>query len=710
MTTILGILVCMLLWTTILPAPLGGEDQPWKRYALIVGANDGGPERTRLRYAVRDAETLRQVLLELGGLDDQGVLYLPDPDGDQFFTALNGLRKKIEEEKSSHSRTEFIFYYSGHSDERHILFARERIPYSAVRSAIDAIATDVRIVILDSCSSGAFTRTKGGKKRAPFMLDKAYDMKGFAFMSSSSSDEVSQESERLKGSFFTHNLVAGLRGAADMNQDGRITLTEAYQYTFDHTLSQTAGTISGPQHPHKTIQMEGTGDVVITDLRRSPYRLVFERDVHGTLLLRTREGQLVVELHKSAGREMEIGLDAGSYQIINIRSNQYYDSRIDLRNSEPRRLNLSHFTRGKPLTTQSRGNSDPAQPPRQAGEAHTFPSFSPFRFSFMDMPSNAQPNDQFLLYLFLAYSNHLKGISIGSGLHAIYGQAEGAQISAIANTVAGDMRYLQMGGLFNTVRGHAQGVQIAGLLNYTRLSGTGLQLGGLLNISGSSRGLQLSGGVNFVEKESSGVQIGLVNVAETVRGAQIGLINIATKSSDFSLGLFSYSPENEVALSFCADDIRFGTVAIKTGNRRSYNIYMSGIDSGFRQNTVGLGWGMHLVSGKRLSLDMDISSRLVFERGTIFGSQNAALSSLRSTLLLHLSSHLRLATGISVNFYNAIEFLKDGHYTADGREISAPEYPVLNNSIFGFRFDPVKANQLWIGVHLGFEYVLRKGK
>lgn len=205
------LLLCILLAVI----PLGGRttDEPsWKRYALIVGANDGGPERTRLRYAVNDADALRQVLEDLGGADEEGTLYLPDPSGDTFFSALNELRKKIDHEKGLHSRTEFIFYYSGHSDERHIFFSRERIPYSSVRSAIDTMATDVRIVILDSCASGAFTQAKGGKKRAPFILDKAYDMKGFAFMSSSSFDEVSQESERLKGSFFTHNLVAGLRG------------------------------------------------------------------------------------------------------------------------------------------------------------------------------------------------------------------------------------------------------------------------------------------------------------------------------------------------------------------------------------------------------------------------------------------------------------------------------------------------------------------
>jgi len=694
----------------LLPAATPQEDQPWKRYALIVGANNGGPQRTQLRYAIRDAETLRQVLLDLGGVDDQGVLYLPEPDGDDFFTALSTLRKKIEEEKSNHSRTEFIFYYSGHSDERHLLFSQEQIPYSAVRNAIDTIATDVRIVILDSCASGAFTLSKGGKKRAPFMLDKAYDMKGFAFMSSSSSDEVSQESERLQGSFFTHNLVAGLRGAADMNQDGRITLTEAYQYTFDHTLNQTSNTISGPQHPHKNIQMEGTGDVVITDLRRSPCRLIFEKDVLGTILLRTQDNRLMAELYKNAGREMEVGLEAGSYQIINIRNNQYYDAHVYLQDTGSTHLGLNHFSQGRPLSTQARGDIPQSQPIDLADQSPATSPFKPFRFSLLDLPGKVQPNDLFLLHLILAYSDNLKGLSLGSGLHAVTGQVEGAQISAIANTVARDMCYLQVAGIFNSVNGHARGAQIASLMNFTRLSTSGLQISGLLNISGSYQGLQISSGVNFVEKEISGLQIGIVNVARKVRGAQIGLINIATQSSDFTLGLFNHSAVNEVALSFCADDIRFGTIAIKTGNRKTYNLYMSGIDSRFNQNTVGLGWGLHLIPGKPLGLDMDISSKLVFQRDSFLSSQSGAHSALRSSLLLQLSDKFRLLAGISVNHYRGLELYTWNNENSWENNNSPTTYQIPEVSVFGHRFDPIKKNQLWIGMHLGLEFVLKKGK
>ncbi len=686
--TALRILTLLLvLLTAPLPdrAAAAPQDQPLKRYALIVGANDGGPERSKLRYAVRDAETLRQVLQDLGGIEDRSLFYLSEPDGETLFATLNRLGKTVQSEKSLYSRSEFIFYYSGHSDERHILFAQERIPYSAVRSAIETIATDVRIVILDSCASGAFTRAKGGTRRPPFILDKAYDMKGFAFMSSSSSDEASQESERLKGSFFTHNLVAGLRGAADMNQDGRITLTEAYQYSFDHTLSQTANTISGPQHPHKTIQMEGTGDVVITDLRRSPYRLVFEPEVQGTLLLRTVDGQLIVELHKSAGREMEIGLEAGVYQVINIRSNQYYDSRIELSASGPRRLSGSQFTPGRPLSTQARGDSGaPAEPQ----------SRSRFRFALLDKPGANPEQDRFVLHLLLAHSPSIRGLSLGSGIHIVSGRMDGVQLAGLANSVGADMHSLQLSGLFNSVRGHSRGAQISGAVNF----------------SGSVEGLQLSGGLNFTPNTLTGVQIGPVNIAKTVHGAQIGLVNISGDSDGFSLGLLHIAPGKEIALSLTADDARLSTLAVKTGTGLTYNLYMTGMDFSARQNVLGLGWGVHALTGRSLGLDLDVSSRLIFADDGLFTGRNGVLSALRGTLLFRVGPALRLGAGVSVNHYHASNIRWSWETDVFGNVHPVPSYSVPDDTVFGHRFDSGKENQLWVGLHLGIEYVLKRRK
>ena len=61
-------------------------------------------------------------------------------------------------------------------------------------------------------------------------------------LASSTASELSQESEALRASYFTHHLLSGLRGAADADRDGRVTLSEAYRYAYNRTLVATAAT------------------------------------------------------------------------------------------------------------------------------------------------------------------------------------------------------------------------------------------------------------------------------------------------------------------------------------------------------------------------------------------------------------------------------------------------------------------------------------
>ena len=244
---------------------------------------------------------------------------------------MESIRKKIKQAAETSGKRELIFYYSGHSDEESILLGGEKVSYREIRNFINSISSDVRIAILDSCSSGAFTRLKGGKMRSPFLVDSAFDMKGYAFMTSSSQDEASQESERIKGSFFTHYLVAGLSGAADMTQDGRITLNEAYQFAYNETLAGTEKTMSGPQHPNYNIQMSGTGDVVMTDIRKSSSLMNIGADISGKLFIRDSGNNLVCELRKAAGREMQLGLDAGKYTITYIKEDDLYEADVDFK-------------------------------------------------------------------------------------------------------------------------------------------------------------------------------------------------------------------------------------------------------------------------------------------------------------------------------------------------------------------------------------------
>ena len=70
---------------------------------------------------------------------------------------------------------------------------------------------------------------------------------GIAIFSASSAQEFSYEDKKWGGGHgvFTYYLVTGLRGAADANADGIITIRELYDYVYRKVAESTGG----KQHP-----------------------------------------------------------------------------------------------------------------------------------------------------------------------------------------------------------------------------------------------------------------------------------------------------------------------------------------------------------------------------------------------------------------------------------------------------------------------------
>ena len=288
---------------------------PLHRFALVVGSNNGGGERERLRYAGHDAATIADVLRQLGGVKDTDLALLDEPATADLDAAFDRVAQQVRASRARGERAELVLYYSGHSDETGILIGGAHYEYARLRERVRAVPADVRIAIVDSCASGSFTRAKGGTKVQPFLHDSSNQVEGFAFLSSSSAEEDAQESDRIGASFFTYYFVSALRGAADRNHDGKITLTEAYQFSYENTLGRTQNTLHGAQHPSYDMHLSGTGDVVITDLRALDSSLVLAAKLHGRITVVEKTGRVAVELTKDAGEALSLGLPSDTYTV-----------------------------------------------------------------------------------------------------------------------------------------------------------------------------------------------------------------------------------------------------------------------------------------------------------------------------------------------------------------------------------------------------------
>jgi len=288
-----------------------------RRVALLVSHSDGGVDTEPLRYVERDARKLRDVLVELGGFEAEDTTLLVGPTADQVVEAVEAVEATVAAARAAGERTLLLFYYSGHAASGEIRLGDSRLDLRSLRRMLSASQADVRIGLLDACQSGAITRLKGGTRGPSFVVDLEPDRasSGYVLITSSSDDEASQESEDLRGSFFTHYLVSGLRGAADRSGDAQVTLDEAYVYAYDRTVAHTAGTRGGTQHPTYTYDLQGNGAVVLTRLEHQG-ALVFPTGAAGRYLVYDLGRDAVVgEVEKPAGRPSALAVPPGRYAI-----------------------------------------------------------------------------------------------------------------------------------------------------------------------------------------------------------------------------------------------------------------------------------------------------------------------------------------------------------------------------------------------------------
>jgi hypothetical protein len=183
-------------------------------------------------------------------------------------------------------------------------------------------------------------------------------MRGHAFLTSSAANEVAQESDRIRASYFTHYLVSGLRGAADLSGDGRITLNEAYQFAFSETLGRTVDSKGGAQHPSYDINMSGTGDVVMTDVRQLSATLVLAADVDGRFFVRNAAQELIVEVYKPYGRTVSLGVEPGAYEVRVEHEKRALVAKVSVADGGRLVIDRPQFGPTKVEATQSRGAAD----------------------------------------------------------------------------------------------------------------------------------------------------------------------------------------------------------------------------------------------------------------------------------------------------------------------------------------------------------------
>jgi hypothetical protein len=186
--------------------------------------------------------------------------------------------------------------------------------------------------VFDACQSGAVTRFKGGKRAEPFYLKSQRQIEGEVIIASSSSNELAQESETLKGSIFSHHWFNGLRGSADVSGDGEVTVSEAYQYAYRKTIETTALSGGQVQHPQYRFNIHGHGDIALTSLGHGSAGIVFDKTFQGKfLVLSDTYSDVYADFARKSGQETFIALPPGTYTVVNVtdKETRVHDFNLD---------------------------------------------------------------------------------------------------------------------------------------------------------------------------------------------------------------------------------------------------------------------------------------------------------------------------------------------------------------------------------------------
>lgn len=205
-----------------------------KVWAVLVGISTY-TAMPSLKYTDDDAYRMYAFLKspEGGAIPDDQIQILIDEGANK--------QKIISSVKETFSQADpndvVMFYYSGHGLAEAFVPSdfdgyNNMLYYKDVVAALDQSQAKNKICIADACYAGGLDNVKSGVRQPQVAYYDAFKKSspGTAFFLSSRQEEYSLEDHGLRSGIFSHYLIKALKGAADRNANGIVTIQEAFDY------------------------------------------------------------------------------------------------------------------------------------------------------------------------------------------------------------------------------------------------------------------------------------------------------------------------------------------------------------------------------------------------------------------------------------------------------------------------------------------------
>jgi hypothetical protein len=341
--------IAMFLTTTLALGALhnagqAAEPAPRKRFALVVGSNDTqDPQQTPLQFADDDAARVAEFLIELGTdvellttLDTESQALFPQvvprtraPTRTHLLAARDALTARIAAAAAAGAETELILYYSGHGNVGPD--GNEYLNLSGGRLSRDDLFGELlggskatyNHLVIDACRSEAFVLARGGDWQ-PDRGDLEYTRAVQRYLGerqlaqfpntgvtlATSADQQTHEWARYRGGVFTHQLLSGLRGGADLNGDGAVEYSELGAFV--------AAANSGVRDPRARLRVVVLPPAVdqrhplVQDVAVAERRvLLFPAFDDGKYTLEDSRGVRLADVHRAGGQPSYLRLPEG---------------------------------------------------------------------------------------------------------------------------------------------------------------------------------------------------------------------------------------------------------------------------------------------------------------------------------------------------------------------------------------------------------------
>jgi hypothetical protein len=285
------------------------------RILIAASHSRGVPGELPLQHAADDARHVERALTSLGGFAPSATTILVDPKAETLLAAIERARALA----ATHPPDEvtFLFYFSGHGDKDKIHLGDESIAMTDLADRVRDVPASLRLLVTDACRNYP-THAKGVTTEPGFALagGSEAEAKGVVWLFASGEGEPAQESDELEGALFTHYWVSGLRGAADANGDGRVTLAESYDFAYSQTLLRSARSSGVLQHPAAVFALREAAPIVLTRTFGANTLLRFPQGADAHYLVYALGSHVVFgEIWGSPERSAAMALPPGSYLV-----------------------------------------------------------------------------------------------------------------------------------------------------------------------------------------------------------------------------------------------------------------------------------------------------------------------------------------------------------------------------------------------------------